>query len=226
MSDVAPSLDATRPTPSAAHGYDIVACHECDLLHRVPRGDGGAHRCIRCGAVVRKPRMPPIDHALSLTIAAGVLLMIANVFPLLGFEISGRIQLTTIVNGGFELWHQGFPELGVLVLLTSVVVPAVRLTAMMAILVPMAFGARPAMARPLIKLVQTLGLWGMADVYLLGVIVAIVKLSSFATLTLGPALYAFVAYVVVSAWQQSAVDPLAIWERLWPMPTPAAPLHR
>ncbi len=165
--------------------------------------------------------MPALDHALSLAIAAFILLVFANTFPLLGFEIQGRIQETTIVNGALELRRQGYPDLGVLVLATSVGIPVVRLCAILALLLPMTFGRRPPAARFLLRVVQAIAMWGMTDVYLLGVIVAIVKLSSFATLTYGSALYAFVAYVVVSAWQQQSLDPQALWDRLWPVPATA-----
>ena len=58
---------------------------------------------------------------------------------------------------------------------------------------------------------QSLRPWGMIEVFLLGVLVAIVKLSSMATVVPGPALWAFVALTVLLTAVLS-FDPRAFWE--------------
>ena len=54
----------------------------------------------------------------------------------------------------------------------------------------------------------------MMDVYLLGVIVAVVKLSDLATLVPGVAIYSFVALIMALAAADSALDPHAVWEKM------------
>ena len=58
--------------------------------------------------------------------------------------------------------------------------------------------------------------WAMMEVYLLGVIVAYVKLSDLARLELGIALFAFVGLIVVMIAAEAALEPHEIWRRLGP----------
>jgi paraquat-inducible protein A len=73
-------------------------------------------------------------------------------------------------------------------------------------------------------MVSALRPWAMSEVYLLGVFVAYVKLSDLATIELGPALFAFIALMVFMVWQDAALEPREVWERLAPakpVPLPA-----
>ena len=54
----------------------------------------------------------------------------------------------------------------------------------------------------------------MTDVFLLGVLVAFVKLSDMATLVLGIGVYSFAALIVVMAAAGAALDSHEVWERL------------
>jgi paraquat-inducible protein A len=56
--------------------------------------------------------------------------------------------------------------------------------------------------------------WAMMEVFLLGVIVAYVKLSDLAKLELGVAMMAFVALILVMVWSEVALDPREVWARL------------
>src|SRR5688500_18467020 len=103
------------------HG-GLQICHECDLLQRLPSGGiTQALRCARCGAEIGRPPPESPDQALSLAVTALVLLILANVFPLMTMEIQGRVQQSTIVAGALELNRQGFWDLALLVGLTSIV---------------------------------------------------------------------------------------------------------
>ena len=61
------------------------------------------------------------------------------------------------------------------------------------------------------RAIQSVRPWGMIEVFLLGVLVAIVKLSSMATVVAGPALWAFVALTVLLTAVLS-FNPNAFWE--------------
>jgi paraquat-inducible protein A len=56
--------------------------------------------------------------------------------------------------------------------------------------------------------------WAMMEVFLLGVLVAMVKLSSMAEIVVGPALYAFGFLVLVLAGITASLDPRTVWDRL------------
>jgi paraquat-inducible protein A len=56
--------------------------------------------------------------------------------------------------------------------------------------------------------------WGMLEVYLMGILVAIVKLIDMADLSLGVGLVCFVALLLVQIWLEVTMSPHQIWEAL------------
>jgi paraquat-inducible protein A len=185
------------------------------VLHKIrPAPKGGAARCTRCGAVLYRDIPDTIDRTLMLTIAGAILFIIANVYPFMTFKLSGREQSSTLFEGAWELKSAGFWELGLLVFLCSIAAPALRIGGMLYVLIPFKMGFRPPKFEAVFRWVETLIPWAMMEVYMLGILVAIVKLADFATVVLGTALYSFVALIVVTAWSGAILDPRAVWDHV------------
>ena len=64
------------------------------------------------------------------------------------------------------------------------------------------------------RLVRGFKPWGMVEVFMLGILVAFVKLAKMANLIPGIALYAFLALIFVLAASAAALDPHIVWNRL------------
>jgi len=193
----------------------FIACHECDLLHHVREiPDGGAARCMRCDATLYRRKDNSVDVVLALTIAGLILFVLANAFPMLTMRLDANFQETTLLTGVHQLWAQGLPGLAGLVLLTSVLVPLLKLLLLAYILLPLRLGFVPPGTGGAFRLVLALQPWAMMEVFLLGVLVAMVKLSSMADIVVGLALYAFGFLILVLAGISSALDSNAVWERL------------
>jgi paraquat-inducible protein A len=56
--------------------------------------------------------------------------------------------------------------------------------------------------------------WGMLEVYLMGVLVAIVKLADLAAMTVGLGLVCFVSLLLVQVWLEVVMSPHQIWDAL------------
>ena len=193
---------------------DLVACHECDLLHRVRNVPKGSARCTRCGAVLYRDIPDSINRTLMLNIAGAILFIIANVYPMMTFKLSGRQESNTLFAGAWELKNAGYWELGVLVFLCSILFPALRIGCMLYVLIPLKLGFRPPKLEVAFRWVVTLMPWAMMEVYMLGILVAIVKLASWATIVLGVALYSYVALILINVWSRTTLDPRAVWNQI------------
>ncbi len=149
-----------------------------------------------------------------LTITGVILFIIANVYPIMTFKLSGREQSSTLFEGSWELGNAGYWELALLVFLCSIMFPALRLGGMLYVLIPLNLGFRPPKFGVVFRWLETLIPWAMMEVYMLGILVAIVKLADFATIVLGTALYAYVALIVITAWSGATLDPRAVWDHV------------
>ena len=193
----------------------MIACHECDLLHRIkPLPDGTAAKCVRCGAVLYRQKKDSLDRTLSLTIAGVVLFIVANTFPFLAMKSGGLVRQTTLITGVKQLHAQGMESLALLVLLTSIVVPFVQLAGMLYVLVPLKLNRIPRHLPLVFRSLRGLQPWGMMEVFMLGILVSIVKLGKMATIVPGLAIYSFVVLIFILAGAAASLDPRIVWDRL------------
>jgi paraquat-inducible protein A len=113
-----------------------------------------------------------------------------------------------------RLYEDGRWGLAALVFGATILVPLVKLLATTYVLLPLRLHRRVPGLAAVFRAVEIMQPWAMMEVFLLGVIVAYVKLSDLAKLELGTALIAFVALILVMVWAEVALDPREVWHRL------------
>jgi paraquat-inducible protein A len=192
---------------------NLLACHECDFLYRLPPLKERAFaRCDRCGSVLAKGDANSIDNTLAYTMAALIFFIIANLYPILGLRAAGQEQFYTLIYGAvvlakFDLW-----VVGLVVFLTTIFFPFLGMIGLLYVLIPLKSGRRPRYFVPIFKFSLALLPWGMVGVYMLGVLVAIVKLADLATVVPGWGLYALASLLLVSVAAATTLNPRIIWE--------------
>lgn len=193
----------------------LVACHDCDLLHRVGDvAEGDAVRCSRCGAVLRRRPKNSLDSALALALASLVLFVLANVYPFMVFKVGGQAEVNKLITGVFRLADRGMASLGILILFCSIVAPGLKIGLMLWVLVPLKLGRTPPGAARATRWLQALGPWGMIEVYMIGVVIGIINLAALGSFALGTAFYCFVVLFFVTSAASVKFDPHLVWERL------------
>jgi paraquat-inducible protein A len=202
--------------PSAIAQTDIIICPDCDLLFPKPMLHTGERAiCPRCGAELLERKGHSLDPTLALAFTSFILFIMANFNTLLTMEIGGRSQSEAIISGVGELYDQGFWEVAVLVFVVSILAPLTKILCLGYVLVPLRLNTRlPPYAIPVFRCFESLHPWAMTEVYMLGILVATVKLTDMADIELGIALYSFVALIVSMAATDASLDAHAIWERL------------
>ncbi|MBF0422034.1 MAG: paraquat-inducible protein A [Magnetococcales bacterium] len=193
----------------------LVACHDCDLLHRLPSlKEGEVACCLRCGAVLARRRSDPVVRCAALTLSALLLFVIVNFFPLLGLNLGGRETSMTLLEGALELGGHGMWDVVALVFFTSWMFPLLHFLVLLYVLFPLALGRVVPGALTMFKAAGLFSPWGMIGVYMLGVFVAIVKLADLATVIPGMAVYALGGLLVCSTAAGHALDHDAVWKQI------------
>ena len=192
----------------------VVACHDCDLLNHLPDEVPATLLCARCGAVLRRHRPDSIDRSLALTLSALILFVVANSFPFLAMKSGGFVQESRLMTGIHELWLQELYGLATLVLLTCVLIPLGQIAGLLYLLVPLKWELPAPHAIRVFRLMRHITPWGMLEIFMLGILVALVKLGKMATIVPGISVFAFGLLVLVMAAAISALDPPLLWERL------------
>ena len=194
----------------------MIACHECDLLHRTrPLAIGSQARCTRCGAVLYRRRRNSLERTLALNVAGLILFALANSFPFLGMKLEGQQQQIVLLSGIIELYRQGLPLIAALVLLTTIVSPLVQLTGLLYVLLPLKLDRLPPAIWRVFRWVRALQPWSMLEVFMLGILVALVKLARMADIVPGISLFCFFGLIYVLAAISATLDPHSVWEKWW-----------
>lgn len=177
----------------------VVLCEGCDAVYpKTELQPGEAARCFRCGTELERYQGDAHKRMLPLVLAGLLMFAVANLFPIVSIVVGGQFSGTTLVGAVAALSQDGMGEVAALVLATTLLFPLLQLLVLLYLLLPHPLRQSPPIAFAwLVRLLQMLQPWGMVEVFLLGVLVAIVKLSSSAEVIAGPALGAFVALTVL-----------------------------
>lgn len=193
----------------------VIACRECDLLQReVPLPRGGVVLCVRCDAELYRSHPNSFERTLALTAAAIVLFALANAFPIVGLTLQGQVIETTLFHTVQALWNEDMKSVGILVFVTTMLMPALELLALAYLVVPLRLGWVPPQFARVFRMLQAVQPWGMVEVFMLGVLVAMVKLAHLAGVVPGIALWSFGILMFLMAAVAAVFDPRDLWRRM------------
>ena len=201
----------------------FLACRDCGQLHRA---DSGLLLrrwllCRRCAARLWRLPASSLRNLLALAITAGILLLLADAFPVFEVSLAGDRRSSLIATGALALigYGGGISTVGVLVAMTAIFIPALGLA-----LVAMVLGRLNAAARyrahrasriaGIWRIALHLRPWSMLDVYLLGAVVAYTRLGELTRVTVAAGGYALVAFVFVQVVIEQMLGRQYVWNAI------------
>jgi paraquat-inducible protein A len=192
-----------------------VACHDCDLLQRIPRlAVGQTANCIRCNALLFKNQKNSVNRSLAFAITGLILYVISNMFPLLSLKALGITQDETLISTSLSLFKADRPLLSIIVLFTTVIFPATTLLGTIFILMQVKMNKFNDYTAPLFRFLRSTDTWGMLEIFMLALLVAMVKLGDVADVVFGTSLYAFFLLIISLTMLTHSLNPQDVWSRL------------
>ena len=198
--------------PTAAR-LGLLACEVCRKVSRAPTAVGEAH-CPRCAAVLHRRKPASLARTWAFLIAAMILYVPANTLPIMDTSSLFGTQRDTILSGVAFLWSSGSFVLAGLVFFASIVVPLAKMIALavLAMSVQMRSRWQPHARTRMYRVIEFIGRWSMLDIYVVTILVALVQVSTLATIHAGPGAAAFGAVVVLTLFAAESFDPRLIWD--------------
>ncbi len=194
---------------------ELVACPECDCLMTAPvLARDCVADCARCGAELFRAKPDSLDRTLAFLLAAAALFMVAATNPLIELEKGGITTSATLYDMAGSLAEMGMPSVCLLVVITTIVAPVLQLFFTLGVLVPLKMGFIPDLLPWSFRIVSRIWPWGMVEVFLVGALIAFVKLQDIAKVYPGIALYALGGYVFMISAAVSAFEPREVWKRV------------
>lgn len=188
----------------------LIACHDCDLVqYEVPLPAGESAHCARCGALLYRSSRFGRSHILALCVTAAILFVIANLYPIVGIESQGNRHQSTLFGAVQTLWQDDMELMAGLVFFTILLVPALELTLLIMLHTTTRLSA--GLAPLALRLIVAMQPWRMVEVFMLGLLVSVVKLSHLAHIVPGIALWSFAALLPLFALLNTIFNPRDIW---------------
>lgn len=180
------------------HPDDLIICEHCDSLYEaVPLQRGETASCARCGAVLARAHRLSLEQLLALTIAAAVLFVFANVFPVISISMKGLSNEVTLWSS-VEALAQGRITLIALVAGLSIIfAPMLQIALLFWVLLHAHKGQVAPGFKICMRALEHLRPWSMLEVCMLGILVAIVKLSGMLDVHAGVGLWAMAMLMVL-----------------------------
>lgn len=178
----------------------LVICRYCDAVHRrevLARGE--VARCMRCHAVLYRYPWLSVKNLFALSVTAIIVLAIANAWPIVSLGLNGAERSATLWQAIFSIWHDGAPIVAVLTALMLFFFPLMQV-----MLFGWVFGfvqARrtPPGFVPVMRVLAAIRPWSLIEVFMLGTLVALVKIGSLFDVILQPGIWAFAVLTLLIA---------------------------
>jgi len=205
-------LDHRSPTGGSCRGSaGAVGCETCGLVSMPPPED---ERCPRCESVLHERKRDSIARTWALVIAAAVLYIPANYYPVLTVVQLGAGQPSTILGGVEELLTARQYPLAALVFFASIAVPMLKLAGLSIMLIATQTG-RVGWLRDrtrLYHIVRFIGRWSMIDIFMESLLGALVVFGSVITIEPGVGALAFCGVVILTMFAAETFDPRLMWD--------------
>lgn len=190
----------------------VIVCSSCDLAHRAGMPPfPAATRCARCRAPLQRPENGNIDTAIAVALCALVLFLMTNAYPLVGIQYNGTSRDTTLVGAALSLYRQDHAGLACLVFLTTVLSPFLQIAGLLYLLIPLRRGREAAGQSSVYRLLTQVRPWIFVEVFMLGALVALVRLSAYARVVPGVAIWSCGLLMFALATLISRTTPAQFW---------------
>lgn len=187
--------------PNHSNDVTVHVCEHCELAVKVPVLN---HReramCPRCGHQLVANRRNNLTNAYVFALTGLIFLALSLPFEFLAFRASGQQNAMTLTDGLVTLSQNNYTVLAVITALGTIVLPGLVLLGIF-VLNHIRLNAQPSVLAYRIALwVERLIPWSMAEIFLIGTLVSLIKITSLAEVYFGMSFYAYIAFTICTAF--------------------------
>ena len=194
-----------------ADSQPLIECEHCASIYRRHQLEPGeTANCARCGATLWRYSGLTLSNWLALAISALIVFGVANAYPVASMAVQGMTQQASLLDAIAITWRQDHWAVAIMTGMAGFALPMLQLTVLLWVLGPLSRGREPAGFRTAMRLLGVLRPWCMIPVFLLGVLVAVVKLAGMAAVAPGIGLGAF-GLLTILLTMLGRLSPHVLW---------------
>ncbi len=212
-------MSTTKPQQTALKS-GLVLCHVCRQLQTIPTMPESSRACIRCGSRVHSRKLKSVSQTWALILTSALLLIPANILPIMQVEFLGVPENSTIIDGILYFFKDGSFLIGLIILTASVLVPIFKIFGL-AILLHTVHSGRDFYLKEktmLFRFISFIGRWSMLDIFVIALLTVLVNFGLFTSIHAAPAATYFCIVVISTMFATTTFDPRLLWDTCHPEP--------
>ncbi len=171
-------------------------CNYCGTIVEIEKLERDTdYLCPVCKSLVYR-RGQPLQHVFFLSITSLMLFFWMLQSPLVSIKILNIERSVTFASGIGYLIETGRYLTALILSLSVIVIPYTMLVIRIAVMVAVRLKAVSPFILKLLEIYRKIYEWNMAEVYLVGVLIAIIKLRSLAEVTVGVGVLVFLLFII------------------------------
>jgi paraquat-inducible protein A len=183
-------------------------CHKLNVMHSEKQ------HCTRCKTLFTPRKPKSIQYTLAWTIAALVMFIPANTYPMMVFYTLGKPDASTILEGIAIFIQMGMFPVAIIIFIASFIVPLGKIIGLFTLMYNAQYPTKLTLKQQgkLYHLVEFLGPWSMLDVFVVAVMAAVVNLGFLTSIEAASGITYFTLMVIFTMFAAESFDPRLLWD--------------
>jgi paraquat-inducible protein A len=204
-----PSDNNKYPKGSAAH-EGLAMCRTCHLVSHIDNV-----YCPRCHDTLYFRNPNSIQRTLALVIAAMILYIPANIYPIMTTTLFNDVTSSTILSGVVLFVDHGSYFVAFVIFTASILIPIAKMLIILWLCYATSKQSRlskPELTR-LYRATEFIGKWSMIDIFVVAILVALVHFTGIMMIEPGAAARAFAGVVILTMIAAHQFDVRLMWDK-------------
>ena len=191
----------------------LEACQTCGLVQVVGEvPPDSVILCARCHFQIFHRRRHSRTRTLAFSLAALVLYIPSNYYPVVSAEYQGHHSETTIFQGIRSLYDHQQYFIAALMFCTSILTPVLKIVGLILLTLTLDWPRWRKTRAWIYKIIHFIDPWNMLEVFLLAICVSMIEMGEIATVHPGRGVFAFAAVVVLTLLATLSFDSRLLWD--------------
>ena len=171
-------------------------------------------QCPRCHRTFSTRKRDSLSHTFAWTIAALVMLVPANLYPMMIYYSLGQPEASTILEGIATFVQFGMYPVAIVIFIASFIVPLAKIVGLFILMYHAKRASKLTVKQQgqLYHIVEFLGPWSMLDVFVVTIMAAVVNLGFLSSIEAAAGITYFGLMVVFTMFAAESFDARLLWD--------------
>jgi paraquat-inducible protein A len=196
----------------------LATCLTCNKLEPLNDMAKPPSHCSRCGEKLHLRKPHSLSKTLALILTSALLLVPANILPIMRVDFLGVSEDSTILDGILHFLEDGSYLIGIIIMVASILVPLFKITGL-GILLWSTSAKLPYFLQQkarMFRIITFIGRWSMLDIFVIALLISLVDFGFLTSIHAAPASTFFCLVVAATMIAANTFDPRIMWDNCRP----------